>query len=360
MTETDKTERLKTQDEAESKEGNEELKDEEQPTNKNRKRIIGIVTAILVVIALVCGGVYMATASGQEQSQVEPVGTVAEEADTEAHVVLEAELSELDVLTEASFTIYEKDNEKTSVLKVTNAAINEHIEINADKLKEGKTYKIYLTETPILSDGSLLVIEKAVEFTFEEKEHFDIKVKLTRIAPEKMSKIQLEETATALEALGKTELATSLRSMIETAPEESEVVSETAPEGTTTSNSSSGNTGSSNGSDVSAGSGNSGDSNNTGGASNSDPNAGKTWHEAIYETVVISEAGYRSEPRTGYQDVCYCGDVLTGAHYIHAKACADDGRNHAGFYGDQPYTYYEQVWVDAVTEQRLVRAAGWY
>lgn len=363
MTETDKTEKLEAQEEIESNEGNEESKTVEKSESKSNKKIIGIIIVAIVVIALICGGIYMATSSGQEQLQEEVVEAVVEEVDPEAHVILEAELGEFEILTDASFAIYEKDNEKTFVLKGTDVAINEHIEINANKLKEGEAYKLYLTETPILSDGSLLVIEKVVEFTFEEKEHFDIKVKLTRIAPEKMSKTQLEETATALEAIGETELTEGLRALIEAAPEESEVATASSSEGTSTSatsNSGGGSSGSNNGSGSSSSNGG-GFANSGQNDGQSNPNEGKTWHEAITEWGVVKPGGSYQEPYTVYFDQCYCGADLTGIGWAeHAKANGGIQNGHHGFWGDVPRTEYRTVTYPDEYGWIVVREAGWY
>ncbi len=99
-----------------------------------------------------------------------------------------------------------------------------------------------------------------------------------------------------------------------------------------------------------------------------DPNAGKTWHDAVYENVwvvdqpayTVEEPVYEKQERT----ICkICGADITGNIPAHGDMHFDNGEDFS--YGGELVTV--QVGVRQVTvpeqghfEQRLVREAGWY
>ncbi|MDL2236852.1 hypothetical protein LJC56_03340 [Christensenellaceae bacterium OttesenSCG-928-K19] len=74
---------------------------------------------------------------------------------------------------------------------------------------------------------------------------------------------------------------------------------------------------------------------NTGGSDATDPNAGKTWHDAVYEDVWVVDvpASTKEEPVYEERDVihCNCGDTFTDKNqaFAHADEHLLNGQNDA-------------------------------
>jgi len=90
-----------------------------------------------------------------------------------------------------------------------------------------------------------------------------------------------------------------------------------------------------------------------------DPNAGKTWHEAVMEWQIITPATTRTETYTEYVNMCYCGHILTGPFSQHSGQFPF-GTGHDGFWSDKPVQRTRTVEVPAVWGWVEIRPAGWY
>ena len=152
---------------------------------------------------------------------------------------------------------------------------------------------------------------------------------------------------------------------------------------TTTTGGSTGSSSGSNGSSKNNNSGSTGKSNNSS-SSQANPHAGKTWHEAVYETinhpavtenVWVVEQPATTEPVTEPHDVTICNDcgiILTPdimeSHGIYEIKSGHTGSYHNEWRDIQVGTktipekghWEKKVVKPAWTEKRLVREAGWY
>ena len=91
-----------------------------------------------------------------------------------------------------------------------------------------------------------------------------------------------------------------------------------------------------------------------------DPNAGKTWHEAVTEQVWIVDSPARQEPIYATRVVCSCGEVFNTVDewHVHNKAL---GRGNGHAYSTQDYiSGYNTIPEQGHWETRVVREARWY
>jgi cytoskeletal protein RodZ len=113
--------------------------------------------------------------------------------------------------------------------------------------------------------------------------------------------------------------------------------------------------------------GSSGGSSGGGTTKPTDPNAGKTWHEAVthQEKIVDVPAHTETQQVTEYHSICYCGFDLTKAGISFTQHKDNVGRlteGHDGYRTGVPVTVTKTVNVPATYKYVTVvdKPAGWY
>lgn len=344
-----------------------------------RKRIIVGSIAAACVLALVGGGIAWATML-QPTADI-PVVTptkhsaaatqVADKQDKEVakhavNVTVKVDGMPADA-TPAKAAIYTSDG--AVAIEETELAINKPVKVG--ELAAGD-YELHLTLAPVAPDGSTAKLPEApVKFTVAKDKDASVEATLEPLAVADMSKEQLEAVSNTLEVAGKTEAAGSTKQAAQAAPSRpGSAVSVTKPAPAPTKPSG----GSGGGSTPSPQPGTPQQPSKPDASQKpapesappvpSDPNAGKSWHEAVYEQRWVPPVT-QQEPDYAHPKYVYiCKE--TGAEFSSEDAMwdyVDANEPKLGAWHVTSRTEYPQITVtltDGYYEQVLVKEDGWY
>lgn len=328
------------------------------PKVKKHKKV-GIIAAVLVIVALLSGGIAYAALNQGRPVEPEPTPTapVVEEA-LDSNVFLTVDIgdaaSEIELAANAKVEVLDKDatEENDPVIAETEVDVNKAVELGT--LEEGE-YILHVTQAPIHKDGSTYILPKeGSKFTVDgEGEDVKLTVELEPLAVEDMTKEQLEAIAAILEDAGHAQEATDMREKAQGAVSDPGSANNVAP------GSSSPTTPGSTGNNTSGGG-----ASNPGGSATptqpTDPNAGKTWHEAETKQVWIVDRAAWTETVPVYGSVCNgCGAVLSDpvGHLKEAgRGSACQSYSTDVVIGNKTVDHPEQGHWETV----IVRESGWY
>jgi len=130
------------------------------------------------------------------------------------------DIGELKIIAPAHLALIDKAGDSVGSVCVE---LGESVTFKSEGLQAGK-YAAYLTENPVLSDGSVLILPKSVECELEALPEssniatMTVEVRLVRVGTDDMTQQQLFNSAEKLRAVGDTELADRLVERIISAP----------------------------------------------------------------------------------------------------------------------------------------------
>ena len=347
----------------------------EAPKRPGKRQIVIGSMAALLVVGVVGAGAALGSAYSAPNLPDAPKASAnapttqasadnTAQSDAELTLAVEAE----GTLTKAKVSVYDaKDQEvmgETEVDANTTAFLG--------KFDKGD-YELHVTLAPVAEDGSTYKLPDApTEFSVDGKGGpVGVEVALEKIAAEDMSKEQLEAASSALAASGKTEAAENAKAAAASAPSvPGSAESVQRPASPSTPNAGGSNAPSTPSGDV----GTSTPAPDPAPAPTpepeptptptpdpvpSDPNAGKTWHEAVYEQRWVpdwQEVTDYSRPVSVY-GCSDCGIQFGTGEALLAHG-AENGYTHHT-YSDVTYPYTISV-DNGHHESVLVQAEGWY
>jgi hypothetical protein len=189
--------------------------EEDTSKPKSKKKLIGIVIAIIAVIVLAGVGVAYAVGTQPQEETTEAVEVVTEEepeASVELSVNVTCEGWNEDTSTPIVIAVYEGDVKDTLLstdenIEVPDPILTTDVEANKDvlieEITEAGTYTVSIVGSPLLEDGTIFEVPEPMVVTFDEETTTEtISMTLTKKAAEDVTEADIAAATAAATTAG--------------------------------------------------------------------------------------------------------------------------------------------------------------